>query len=471
MSDNDMLAQPLAHIAQSLRRRVVSAAELQQQAVTRHERLGARLDAYRCWTPEPAERRARAADAAFDSGADLGPLQGIPVSVKDLFGVQGLDTFAGTPRALPQKWNSEGPLVARLHANLAVITGKTHMVELAFGGLGVNNHWGTPRNPWDAHTHRVPGGSSSGAGVSLMEGSACVALGSDTAGSVRIPASMTGCVGLKTSFGRWPLTGTVPLSTTLDTVGTLTRSVADAAYAFAALDPRWGDYAPLHAHIAGLDVARLRLGIGDACMWSDCDAGIAEAAEEAINELGGRGARITEAALPEAEPAIALLAVGSVVSAECDEFVATELPAWRDALDPIVSARIRDGGSIDAREYLARRRKLADLSRSAATRFADVDVIAAPTVAVTPPPLDAVREVDGYRPRNLASLRNTCVANYLGLCSITLPVGRDGAGLPVGLQLLAPHGGEEHLLAVALAIEGVIGTPRQRLGTAPMCAE
>ncbi len=459
----------LTQIATSLRKRSLSARELLQQGAERYRRLGPLLDAYRCHDAELAERCAAAADAAFASGADLGPLQGIPVSVKDLFGVQGLETFAGTPRALPAKWNTEGPIVTRLRRDLAVITGKTHMVELAFGGLGVNNHWPTPRNPWDARSHRVPGGSSSGAGVSLADGSALIALGTDTAGSVRVPASMTGNVGLKTSVGRWSVAGAVPLSSTLDTVGVLTRSVSDAAYAFAALDPRWPDCAALEAHIGTVELQDVRIGIGDACLWRDCEAGIDRIVEEALNAVAGAGARITEISLPEARAAIELLQIGSVVSAECDEFLYAELPAWRDTLDPIVSARIRDGGDIDAREYLARRRRLARLAAAAGQRFERCDVIAHPTVPIAPPVLDTVRQLEGYRARNLPALRNTCIANYLGLCAITLPAGLDEAGMPAGLQLIAPHGREEQLLGIALAVERVIGTPQERLGEPPLC--
>lgn len=463
-----IIHQPLAHIAEALRDRRVSASDLAAAAMEAHNARGAALAAYKTWDAEGAERAATAADAAFAAGADLGPLHGIPVSVKDIYGVSGLPTFAGTPKQLPPAWEREGPLVARLRRQLALIMGKTHTVEFAFGGLGVNNHWGTPRNPWDAETHRVPGGSSAGAGVSLCEGSALLALGTDTAGSVRIPASMTGTVGLKTGFGRWPVDGIVPLSPTLDTAGVLTRSVADACYAFATLDAAWGNPQDFAERTRGLPVSHLRIGTGAETLWEDCSPGVAEAVQQALEELSSAGAHIIELPMPEAAEAIALLRLGSVVSAECDAFLESELPAWRETLDPIITSRIADGGDIPAREYLLRLRRLKELGMMTAARFAKVDVIAAPTVAITPPALSEVGTVKQYRPSNFGTLRNTCVANYCRLCALTLPVGLDRAGMPVGLQLMAPHGSEERLLAVGRCIEDVLGDGRQRLGVAPM---
>jgi aspartyl-tRNA(Asn)/glutamyl-tRNA(Gln) amidotransferase subunit A len=282
---------------------------------------------------------------------------------------------------------------------------------------------------------------------------------------------MTGNVGLKTSIGRWSTDGIVPLSPTLDTAGVLARSVRDVAYGFVAIDPDWGgDWDLFTAQHGDLSAHDLKIGVITDGLWDDCDDGVGETVEQALEELQRQGATLTDIALPEAAAAIDLLRRGSVAAAECDEFLSAELPDWRDMLDPVVSARIRDGGSISAVDYLGRRRQLRVLARTAAGRFGNCDVLACPTVAVTPPKIDEVTDVDGYRPRNLASLRNTCVANFLGLCAITLPVGLDRAGLPVGLQLFARHCGEAQLLAVGLAAERSLGTPAQRLGQPPLGA-
>src|SRR5256714_2600936 len=273
----DPLSRPLIEMARELRDRRATARELVEAAIAGHESVGERLHAYSFWAPEQARAVADAADAAFAAGVTVGPLQGMPVSIKDLFAAEGYPCFAGSSRRLPaDPWERDGPLVAALRRQLGVIMGKTHMVEFAFGGTGQNSHYGAPYNPWDASAHRSVGGSSSGAGVSLLEGSAQLAFGSDTAGSVRIPASMTGNVGLKVTLGRWSTEGVVPLSFTFDTPGLLARSVADVAYGFAAVDPAGIDPVGFMARATARAIAGIRIGIGHAFLWRDCDPGIAE---------------------------------------------------------------------------------------------------------------------------------------------------------------------------------------------------
>ncbi len=184
----DAFSLPMAEIAMLLGEGKLKARALAEEAIANHERFGPKLMAYSQWAPEQARKCADAADAAFAVGSRAGSLQGIPTSIKDLFAVAGFPTYAGSPRRLPPKFESDGPLVASLRAQLATVMGKTHMVEFAFGGTGQNAHYGSPWNPWDATAHRSPGGSSSGAGVSLCEGSALFAFGTDTAASVRLPA-------------------------------------------------------------------------------------------------------------------------------------------------------------------------------------------------------------------------------------------------------------------------------------------
>src|SRR5437660_7708577 len=286
----DPLSRPLIDIARGLRNRRASARELVEAAIARHERFGERLHAYSFWAPEQARTVADAADATFAAGVSAGPLQGLPVSIKDLFAAAGYPCFAGSSRRLPaDPWEQDGPLVATLRRQLGVIIGKTHMVEFAFGGTGQNSHHGAPYNPWDAAAHRSVGGSSSGAGVSLLEGSALLAFGSDTAGSVRIPASMTGNAGLKITLGRWSTEGVVPLSFTFDTPGLLARSVSDLAYGFAALDPAAIDPFSFVAPAVARDLTGVRIGVGDPFLWRDCDPGIAEAVKQAVDALALAG--------------------------------------------------------------------------------------------------------------------------------------------------------------------------------------
>jgi aspartyl-tRNA(Asn)/glutamyl-tRNA(Gln) amidotransferase subunit A len=464
----DLITRPLAEIARLLCERRATAQELVEQAIARHDRFGERLHAYLLWTPDHARAVAQAADAAFAAGAIAGPLQGIPVSIKDLFAADDFPCFAGSSRRLPtDPWGRDGPLVATLRRQLGVITGKTHMVEFAFGGTGLNSHHGAPYNPWDAAAHRSPGGSSSGAGVSLHEGSALLAFGSDTAGSVRIPASMTGTVGLKVTLGRWSTEGVVTLSHSFDTPGLLARSVADVAYGFAALDPRLGDAERFLAECETFALDGVRIGVDDGFFWNDCDPGIAEAAREAVAALARHGAVLRPTILREAADAYAVFLEGGVSAIELRSFPDQELPDWLAQLDPTTAPAVRGAEGLSARDYLARLGRLKALARQANRRFDGVDVIATPTLCITPPVLSELGTPEAYLSVNRRIVRNTVAVNYLGLCGITLPVGLDRAGMPVGLQFVAPAWAEEKLLAVALAAERVLGTAAERLGVPP----
>jgi aspartyl-tRNA(Asn)/glutamyl-tRNA(Gln) amidotransferase subunit A len=467
---SDLLSQPLLALARALRERTVRARDLVDEAILNHERCGGPLNAYSLWTPARARRAADAADAAFAAGASAGPLQGVPLSIKDLFAAEGLPTFAGSDRRLPPEWEVDGPVVAMLRRQLAIIMGKTHMVEFAFGGTGQNCHWGAPRNPWDATTHRSPGGSSSGAGVSLGEGSALLALGSDTAGSVRIPASMTGNVGVKVTYGRWSAAGIVPLSPTFDTPGLLARTVEDAGFGFASLDPTLADPFRYLGRVGRLEIAGVRIGMGDPFLWDGCDPGIAEGAKAAVDELAAKGALVRGRALPEARGAYDIFLDGGFSAIELRVFLDQDLPQWLPELDPIMAQAVRGAEALSARDYLARIQRTRRLARAAQARFADVDVIASPTLCVTPPPIEQVREAEGHGSVNRRLVRNTVGVNYLGLCAITMPVALDRAHMPVGLQFVARPGNEERLIAVALAAEHVLGTAAQRIGRPPLVA-
>jgi len=467
----DLLTRPLIEIARDLCERQVSARSLVEAAIARHERFGERLHAYSCWAPEQARAVADAADAAFVAGVSTGPLQGLPVSIKDLFAAAGYPCFAGSSRRLPaDPWERDGPLVATLRRQLGVITGKTHMVEFAFGGTGGNSHHGAPYNPWDAAAHRSVGGSSSGAGVSLLEGSAVLAFGSDTAGSVRIPASMTGNAGLKVTIGRWPTEGIVPLSFTFDTPGLLARSVSDLAYGFAALDPAGIDPLALVARSAARDLTGIRVGVGDPFLWRDCDPGITETVQQAIDALVNAGARPRDLILPETEAAYGVFLAGGLSAIELRSFLDRELPEWLDQLDSLIAPAVRNADSLTARDYLVRVRRLGDLARAAAPRLDAVDVIASPTLCLTPPLMSEVADADSHLRVNRRIVRNTAWVNYLGLCAVTMPVGLDRAGMPVGLQLTAPARAEQKLLTIALMAERVLGTAADRLGTPPLLA-
>jgi aspartyl-tRNA(Asn)/glutamyl-tRNA(Gln) amidotransferase subunit A len=442
---SNLLDQPLSVISASLVEGKIKARTLVEVAQARHDPS---LNAYRSWAPDFARRQADAADAAFVAGNRLGALQGIPVSVKDIYGVEGLPVFAGSPRELPARFRQEGAIVQRLRRQLAVIMGKSHTVEFAFGGLGVNAHWPVPRNPQDRQVHRSPGGSSSGAGVTLGEGTALVAFGTDTGGSVRIPASVTGTVGLKTTKGRWPTDGIVPLSPTFDTAGTLTRSAADAAFVFESID---GETVPILDDLAGI-----RLAVAERFFWEGTDPGVTERVEEALQLAAAAGAARHDLALPGAVEVYELYQRGGIVSAELYSFLSSDLPDWIATLDPRVRKRMEAGSALPAWDYLQRKARYAALGEGAAAALREVDALVCPTVPISPPAMAEITDDDAYHRINLRMLRNTCVVNFLGLCAVTLPVGRDRLGMPVGMQLVGRPGSEARLLAIAVAFERLL---------------
>ena len=453
----ELASTSIAGLGVALREGRVRSADLVEQAASnRDESLGA----YKHWRPGPAVAAAALADAAFAEGLDFGPLQGLPVSVKDLYGLGGTPTHAGAPRPLPATWEQEGPVVRAVRTGLGCIVGKTHTVEFAFGGIGTNPHWGTPRNPWDRSAHRVPGGSSAGAGVSLWEGTAVVALGSDTAGSVRVPASFTGTVGLKTSYGRWSLDGIVPLSPSLDSAGILTRSVTDAALAFSVIDPR------CIIPPTSVDPSRLRFGIAED-LFEGCAPDVVDAVRAAIRELERRGVSIVAFPFPGLACAREIFVAGGLAAPEFVAFINRDLPEFRATLDPNVRERFAAVESMTATEYLDRRSRLAGAADEANMGLAGLDGVLCPTTPITAPRLDEVCDAQGYRERNMATLRNTSPGNLLDLCGLSIPAGLDGVGLPVGLQIMAARGTDERLLSAGLAVERVLGTARERLGAPP----
>jgi aspartyl-tRNA(Asn)/glutamyl-tRNA(Gln) amidotransferase subunit A len=349
--------------------------------------------------------------------------------------------------------------------------GKTHTVELAFGGVGINPHWDTPWNPWDADTHRIPGGSSAGAGVSLCEGSALVALGSDTGGSIRIPAALTANVGLRTSLKRWPTTGVVPLSSTLDTVGALTRTVEDQAWFFGAVDPKWGDPGALLDQLRRRDVDGIRIGIPQCDIWSECQPDIKDALDTALAQLEARGATLVDIDGTLLDDGFEV-AIGQrpIAGPELRAFMERELPEWLPILAPIVRDRLATAAKLDEPAYLDAIERHRRLVAEAPSLFERADVLALPANLGTPPPVSELSDLGLYAQTNRAILRPHYPVSVLGLIGISLPAGLDDSAMPVGLQLVGRGGEDETLLGIALAAERVLGTAREQVGTAPAVA-
>lgn len=456
----------LRTLHQALRNKTVSAEAVMQACKDQHDRHEPALRAYKTWNGDNALKQARAVDTLLESHIDLGPLMGIPVSVKDLFGVPGMPTYAGTSQKLPAQWEQAGDVVQTLLRQLAPVTGKTHTVEFAFGGIGMNAHWGTPVNPWDANDARIPGGSSSGAGVSLSQGSALLALGSDTAGSVRIPASLTGNVALKLTQDRWPTNGAVPLSSTLDTPGILTRSVDDAVFSFCAIE---GMLSGRTIKVPELDsLQTLHVGIPDNFFWENVDDEIAQAVESVIRQLEGWGAKVSRLSLPGCDEVYEIFQAGGLGASELSAFLKTNMPNKIALLDPMVQMRVEGAEAISSVEYLRRCHLIRHASAVAADFFNGIDVMITPTIAISAPKIADLQDADAYRHANMMVLRNTSIANLMGLCGISMPVGKDRHGIPIGLQLMGGPNGEEKLLSISSFIEQKLGTPFDLLGNPPM---
>jgi aspartyl-tRNA(Asn)/glutamyl-tRNA(Gln) amidotransferase subunit A len=279
---------------------------------------------------------------------------------------------------------------------------------------------------------------------------------------------MTGNAGLKITKERWSTAGIVPLSFTFDTPGILARSMADAAFSFAALDPLLGDsFAFLRRVPAG--IGGIRIGIADSWFWDGCENGIDGVVRSAIDKLARAGAVVKDKPLPEAREAFAVFAEGGVSAIELRAFLDQELPAWLETIDPVNAPALKNTENLSARDYLRRRLRLVTAAKAAAARFDDVDVIATPTVMFSPHVLAEESSAEQFWARNRRIVHNLVPVNFLTLCAATLPVGLDRLGMPVGLQLIAKGGDDERLVAIACAAERAFGTPHEILGIPPLC--
>ncbi|PKU22711.1 amidase [Telmatospirillum siberiense] len=397
-----------------------------------------------------AEEARLAAAAADQRAAPLGPLDGRVVSVKNLFDVAGRVTTAGSAvlRGHPAA-PRDAAVVARLRGAGAVIVGKTHMTEFAFSGIGINPHDGNPGNPRDRSL--IPGGSSSGAVISVLDGMADIGLGSDTGGSLRIPAALCGAVGFKPSSGRVPTDGAFPLSTTLDTVGAIARTVADCAWADEVLSG-----VPLPAP-QPFDRDGLTLTIPRGRLFDMLDAPVARAFERAADTLRAAGFLVRDGSIEaELDLQAELDGVGTFPSVELSARLEAEGLADLAGIDPKIAARIEAGRRVLATDYLRMIRLRAQMVERMDRHLASGEILVLPTVPMLAPAISRLVEDDAEFHRiNGLILRNTRVANLFDLPAISLPVG--GAPLPVGLMLAGRRLSDRRLLAAAAAIEPLIG--------------
>ena len=397
-------------------------------------------------------KEARSAAAAMDglraAGRAPSPWAGIPISIKDLYDQKGVVTRGGSV-ALKDAAPAEATAVsvARLERAGFVVLGRTNMTEFAFSGLGVNPHYGTPRSPWDRATGRLPGGSSSGAAVATADGMGFAGLGSDTGGSCRIPAAMCGIVGWKPTARRVPLTGTLPLSFTLDSLGPLARSVACCALidSIMAGEETWSPGLPM-------PVAGLRLGVLQGYVTGDWDATVTAAFERALSTLSSAGARIETLEVPELAEIPASMAKANFAASEAWAWHRSLIERKRNAYDPRILTRILRGEAMSAADYVTLLQRRAEIIAAIAKRTAPFDAVVMPTCPLSPPAIAEVEDEAEYGRINLLLLRNPTVGNFLDRCAISLPCHRPGEA-PVGFMLMGETMGDAKLLDVARAVE------------------
>ena len=402
---------------------------------------------------EGARTQADFADAMRKRGVAPSPWAGIPVSVKDLFDIQGQVTRAGsTALAKNAPAKADAPPVARLRAAGFVLIGRSNMTEFAYSGIGINPHYGTPKNVWDRATGRVPGGSTSGGAISVTDDMAAVALGTDTGGSLRIPPAFNGLVGFKPTAKRVSLANAVPLSFSLDSIGPIGRSVECCAIVDAVISGE-REEAPVPA---ARPVKGLRVGVPQSFVLDDVEPAVMAAFQASLEALRKAGAIIEEIPLAELLELPKINAKGGFAAAEAYAWHRKLLEAQGDDYDPRVRVRIMKGTEQSAADYielLAARRDLIGRVAAATARF---DVLAMPTVAIVAPKLQELIDSDAAFTRaNLLALRNTSVANFLDLCAISLPCHKAGEA-PVGLMLVGKHGADADLLSIAGGVAGIL---------------
>ena len=400
---------------------------------------------------DSALAEARASDLLRAAGVVRSPIEGLPISVKDLFDVRGQATHAGSrllqgtaPAA------ADAAIVARLRAAGAVIVGRTNMTEFAFSGIGINPHYGTPSNPWGREADgggRIPGGSSSGAAVSVADGMALAAIGTDTGGSVRIPSALCGLTGFKPTARRVPTEGALPLSTTLDSIGPLAPSVRCCAVLDAILagEP--------YTELQPVSPARLRLLAPTNLVRDGMDAAVAAAWERALQRLARAGAHITHAPLAPLDELAAIHARGSLSNAEAWAWHRPYLPVRQAEYDPRVASRILRGREMDVADYIdlltARQHWIARMDAA----LAGYDAFIMPTVPIAAPRIADLQASDeAFFAANALMLRNTSLVNFLDGCAVSLPCHREGEA-PVGVSLAGPGGRDAWLLRVAVGVE------------------
>ncbi len=452
MSQTDFTQLTAHQLAAEIAARRISPVDVVDAYLARIAAKDAKLQAFVKVYADEARLAAESADRAIRSGHAVGPLHGVPIALKDLIEIEGKVATGGCAVWRTRTSKYTATLARRLIAQGMIVLGKTHTVEFAMGGWGTNTHLGTPWNPWDLERPRTPGGSSSGSGVSVAAGLAPWAIGTDTGGSVRLPASWCGITGLKTTIGRISTYGVLPLSPTLDTPGPMTRTVEDAALLYTVLqgeDPMdfrtrglsYTDPMPtLKRGVRGLRLARM-----PESERQFATAEVLAAYDASLEELGRLGAEIVDIAMPFALADVAALNL-RIMAAESYAILHELIDDETAQLDPHVRPRIAAGRSVTAKEYLDALQAREEMTRAFSAALDGIDALLTPTTMTTAVPVD---EVD----QTTAPAHFTRFGNFLNLCGVALPNGFDSKGLPTSLQIMCRPCDEATALRIGWAYQ------------------
>jgi len=456
MGGQDLRELTLAEVASLVRRKEVSPVELAEGYLRRIDALNPSLNAYITVAADEAMRSARQAEDGMARGTELGPLHGVPLAIKDLFATRGLRTTAGSKILADWVPKEDAHVVTLLRRAGAFFLGKLNMHEWAAGSTTINPHFGATANPWDIT--RIPGGSSSGSAAAIAAALCAGSLGSDTAGSIRIPSSLCGTVGLKPTYGLASLRGVLPLSWSLDHVGPMTRTVEDAALlmeAIAGYDPQDPSSAdrpvPDYRDALRGDVRGLRLGLPRNYFFDEADPEVVAAVRRAASLLEAEGAHVVEVEVPGVEKAFA---VGlPVLVAEAAAYHEKYLQERPGDYGEDVLALLKGGQSQTAVDYIKAQRARIEFRQGLVALFTRIDVLLTPTTPITAPTIEQCRAEAPI----FALMRCTFPFNLAGLPALSVPCGLSEAGLPIGLQIAGRHFAEATVLRVGAAYEQASG--------------
>ena len=449
LPNDPLLNMSINSFSKKLRQGEINCEQIVTSYLNRIKSVNDKLNAFIFIDEKKAINNAIAIDKLLKSGVDLGPLMGLPVAIKDICSVNNMPTTNGSIVNSDDITGKEGSLVKRLKELGCVVIGKTHTVEFALGATGLNKHRGTPWNPWDLETHRIPGGSSSGSAVAVASGLVPFAIGTDTGGSVRIPASLTGVAGLKTTKDVWPTDGIFPLSPTLDTPGPLARSFEDIKTIFETYGSGVKkDLGPIH--LSNLKLAKLGKPFTD-----DLDEEVQNAYEKICEKLKEKGATLIELDIPEALERVNLFPpiVGSEIIYAFGEKRFLENC---DNMDPVTAKRAKVGLDVKSADYLKFKNRLKELEIMASDFFKDYDALISPTTVMRAMKVEDC-EINGkLHDRSLLSSANTQPGNLFNLCGISYPIQKycydfkSDTCLPVGLQVLCANGKDSKAIELSL---------------------